>query len=74
MFTNSVHIVVTIFNHYLKSANLGNVHTLDLHGCNNITDISELGNVHTLYLSKNNNITKESIEITKKGRVQIIYN
>ena len=27
---------------------LGNVHTLDLRGCKNVTDVSMLGNVHTL--------------------------
>ena len=29
---------------------LGNVHTLNLMYCNNITDVSKLGKVHTLNL------------------------
>jgi len=27
---------------------LGNVHTLNLYGCTNVSDVSALGNVHTL--------------------------
>ncbi|OQR83813.1 hypothetical protein ACHHYP_14256 [Achlya hypogyna] len=30
---------------------LGNVHTLILSGCKNVTDVSALTNVHTLHLS-----------------------
>ena len=39
---------------------LGNVHTLDLSGCSNITDVSALGNVHTLNLSGYGNISDVS--------------
>ncbi len=47
---------------------LCNVHTLDLCGCKNISDVSMLGNVHTLYLSYCKNIT----DISKLGNVHTL--
>jgi len=40
---------------------LGNVHTLNLHKCHNITDVPMLGNVHTLILRWCNNIRDVSM-------------
>ena len=37
-------------------SSFGNVHTLNLSGCNRITDVNSLGNVHTLNLSGCNGI------------------
>ena len=39
---------------------LGNIHTLNLERCENITDVSALGNVHILNLSRCYNITDVS--------------
>ncbi len=39
---------------------LGNVHTLNLSYCKNITDVSALGNVRKLHLSSCENITDDN--------------
>ena len=40
---------------------MGNIHTLNLNNCKNITDVSKLGNVHELNLIGCNNITGKSL-------------
>ena len=46
---------------------LGNVHTLNLKYCNNITDVSMLGNIYTLY------IDKDEYDLTGLENVNIKY-
>ena len=48
---------------------LGNVHTLNLSECDNITDVSMLGEVHTLDLSCCSNIT----DVSMLGKVHTLY-
>ena len=52
---------------------LGNIHTLILSFCKNITDISMLGNVCNLDVYRCKNISKMQINYLKKTVKNIIY-